>query len=347
MRDTILDVRGLETRFNLADGCVYAVNGVSFSLARGETLGIVGESGSGKSVTMLSILRLLPSPPAQIAAGTALFHDRDLLTVSDEQMRVVRGGRIGIVFQDPMTSFNAVLTIGRQISETLEVHEGMSRSDARARAAELLDRVGIPRARERLADYPHQFSGGMRQRAMIAMALACRPEILIADEPTTALDVTIQAQIVELMKQLREELGMGLVWITHDLGIIAGLAQRVIVMYGGHFVEEAPVRDLYADPRHPYTIGLLGSLPRVDREQRRKLLSIDGLPPVLLEKPAACPFAPRCSYVQPRCRQEVPPLEEVGTGHRVACWVKPSAERGGQSPTAAERPSAERKNGGT
>jgi oligopeptide transport system ATP-binding protein len=321
--DILLDVRGLETRFKTPEGPVHAVNGVSFTLKKGETIGLVGESGSGKSVTMLSVLRLLPSPPAEVTAGSALFHGRDLLEMSDREIRGARGSQISIVFQDPMTSFNAVLTIGRQITEPLEVHLGMSPARARARAAELLDLVGIPGAADRLRDYPHQFSGGMRQRAMIAMALACRPQILIADEPTTALDVTIQAQIVQLVKRLRDELGMAMVWITHDLGIIAGLAQRVIVMYGGCFIEEAPVKELYADPRHPYTIGLLGSLPRVDAERRRSLSAIDGLPPVLYGKPASCPFAPRCRFALPRCGTENPPLEEVGPGHRVACWVKP------------------------
>ncbi len=303
---------------------MYAVNGVSFSLRSGETVGVVGESGSGKSVTMLSLLRLLPSPPAKITAGSALFHGEDLVTMSDRRIRDTRGSQISMVFQDPMTSFNAVLTIGRQITEPLEVHLKMSRRQARERAADLLDKVGIPNARQRLKDYPHQFSGGMRQRAMIAMALACRPQVLIADEPTTSLDVTIQAQIVQLVKGLREELGMAVIWITHDLGIIAGLAHRVIVMYGGFFVEEAPVRELYANPRHPYTIGLLGSLPRVDVEKRRSLASIDGLPPVLFNRPASCPFAPRCKFAIERCHLENPSLEEVAPGHRVACWVKPA-----------------------
>jgi len=323
MQETLLDVQGLETQFKTPDGAVHAVNGVSFSLKKGETIGVVGESGSGKSVTMLNVLRLLTTPPAKTTAGVALFHGEDLLTMSDAKIRGIRGGQISMVFQDPMTSFNAVLTIGRQLTEPLQVHMGMSHARARKRAAELLDLVGIPQASDRLKSYPHQFSGGMRQRAMIAMALACHPQILIADEPTTALDVTIQAQIVELVKRLREELGMAVIWITHDLGIIAGLAQRVIVMYGGCFIEEAPVKELYANPRHPYTIGLLGCLPRVDMNQRRTLASIDGRPPVLFEKPSSCPFAPRCKYAIPRCNQENPMLEEVSPGHKVACWVKP------------------------
>jgi len=320
-------VRGLETRFKTPEGSVHAVNGVSFTLRGGETIGLVGESGSGKSVTMLSLLRLLPSPPAEVVAGSALFKGEDLLEMSDRRIREARGSQISIVFQDPMTSFNALLTIGRQIMEPLQLHLGMTARQARHRAAELLDLVGIPGARRRLRDYPHQFSGGMRQRAMIAMALACRPQVLIADEPTTSLDVTIQAQIVQLVKRLREELDMAVIWITHDLGIIAGLAHRVIVMYGGCLVEEAPVRELYANPRHPYTVGLLGSLPRVDVERRRSLVSIDGLPPVLYARPTSCPFAPRCRFAVERCRAENPTLEEVTPGHRVACWVKPVAEK--------------------
>jgi oligopeptide transport system ATP-binding protein len=325
MQETLLDVQGLETQFKTPEGSVHAVNGVSFSLKKGETIGVVGESGSGKSVTMLNILRLLPTPPAKTTAGVALFHGEDLLSMSDRKIRNVRGGQISMVFQDPMTSFNAVLTIGRQLTEPLEVHQGLSPSHARARVIELLELVGIPQAADRLKSYPHQFSGGMRQRAMIAMALACRPQILIADEPTTALDVTIQAQIVELIKSLRAELDMSVIWITHDLGIIAGLAQRVIVMYGGCFIEEAPVKELYRSPRHPYTIGLLGSLPRMDRDrdQRRPLAAIDGRPPVLFAKPTSCPFAPRCRYAVARCGAENPILEEVSPDHRVACWVKP------------------------
>jgi oligopeptide transport system ATP-binding protein len=328
MEETLLDVEGLEAQFKTNEGLIHAINGVSFTLRKGETIGLVGESGSGKTVTMLHVLRLLPTPPAQVTGGSVRFLGRDLLGLSSAEMRDVRGRQIGIVFQDPMTSLNAVLTIGRQITETLEVHLGMSGAQAKTRAAELLDLVGIPKARDRLRSYPHEFSGGMRQRAMIAMALACGPQILIADEPTTALDVTIQAQIVELVKRLREELGMAMIWITHDLGIIAGLAQRVIVMYAGCLIEEAPVKELYARPRHPYTIGLLGSLPRVDADrQRNTLTSIEGQPPVLLQKPSSCPFAPRCPYVVARCRQENPALAEVTPGHRVACWVMPEMRK--------------------
>jgi len=325
MQNHLLDVQGLETQFITPDGIIYAVNGVSFSVDEHETIGLVGESGCGKSVTMLSVLRLVPSPPGKIAAGSALFNGRDLLKMSDDEMRKIRGGQISIVFQDPMTSFNPVLTIGRQITEPLQKHLGMSREAANRRAAELLDLVGIPKAKERLGDYPHQFSGGMRQRAMIAMALTCNPKLLIADEPTTALDVTIQAQIVDLVKQLRSEYGMAIVWITHDLGIIAGLAHRVIVMYGGYFIEEAPVKELYSRPQHPYTLGLLGSLPRMDAEQRRELVSIDGMPPVLRQKPSYCPFAPRCSFVVEKCLHENPPLLEVAPQHRAACWIDPAS----------------------
>ena len=327
MQDTLLNVQGLETQFKTPDGLIHAVNGVSFSLKDRETVGLVGESGSGKSVTMLSVMRLVPTPPGKIVAGTALFHGHDLLKMSDEEIRRVRGAQISIVFQDPMTSFNPVLTIGRQITEALETHLGMTTAQSRKRAIELLDLVGIPGASQRLNDYPHHFSGGMRQRAMIAMALSCRPQVLIADEPTTALDVTIQAQIVELVKHLRDEFGMAIIWITHDLGIIAGLAQRVLVMYGGYFIEEAPVKELYANPRHPYTIGLLASLPRLDRDQRKALVAIEGVPPMLFEKPAYCPFVPRCKYAIPRCYKENPPLEEVKPQHWVACWVKPEDGR--------------------
>ncbi len=321
MSDTLLDVRGLETRFRTPDGVVHAVNGVSFELKEGETLGVVGESGCGKSVTMLSLLRLIPSPPGEIVKGEAFFRGRDLLKMSNEEIRHVRGAQISMVFQDPMTSLNPVMTIGRQLTEPLMLHLGMSRKEAESRAAELLSMVGIPNAKERLKDYPHQYSGGMRQRVMIAMALSCNPQILIADEPTTALDVTIQAQITDLVKRLRDNLGMAIIWITHDLGIIAGLAQRVIVMYGGFIIEEAEVKELYANPRHPYTIGLLRSLPRLDRKERTRLFSIEGLPPVLYQKPKACPFAPRCSYAIERCWQENPALDYVAPDHRVACWV--------------------------
>ncbi len=317
----LLEVNNLTTRFYTQDGVVHAVNGISYELNEGETLGIVGESGCGKSVSMLSIMRLIPQPPGKIVAGEAIFNGRDLLKMSDEEIRSVRGAQIAMIFQDPMTSFNPVLTIGRQISEALETHLGMSSEQAKERTIELLRMVNIPEAPDRINDYPHQFSGGMRQRAMIAMALSCSPQILIADEPTTALDVTIQAQVLDLVRRLRDKLGMAVIWITHDLGIVAGLAEKVIVMYAGFIVERASVHDLYADPRHPYTKGLLGSLPRVDDTQHRRLVSIEGLPPDLLELPDQCPFAPRCVYNYERCWKENPPLEFVEPGHEIACWV--------------------------
>jgi oligopeptide transport system ATP-binding protein len=321
MPDLLLDVKGLETQFKTPDGIVHAVNGVSFGLKEGETLGVVGESGCGKSVTMLSVLGLIPTPPGKIVAGEAFYFGQDLLKMSKEEIRHVRGAQIAMVFQDPMTSLNPVLTVGLQIVEPLMLHLGMTRKLADARAAELLEMVGIPKAKDRLGDYPHQFSGGMRQRVMIAMSLSCAPQILIADEPTTALDVTIQAQIMDLVRRLRDELGMTIIWITHDLGVVANLAQRVLVMYGGYIIEEALVNELYFNPSHPYTLGLLGSLPRLDEKGRHRLTSIDGVPPVLYEKPVHCPFAPRCKFAVEHCWKENPLLNEVTQGHRVACWV--------------------------
>jgi oligopeptide transport system ATP-binding protein len=321
MPDLLLDVKELETQFKTPDGIVHAVNGVSFGLKEGETLGVVGESGCGKSVTMLSVLGLIASPPGKVVAGEALFFGQDLLKMPKEELRHVRGAQIAMIFQDPMTSLNPVLTIGRQLEEPLMLHVGMTKNQARERAAELLGMVGIPNAKDRLSDYPHQYSGGMRQRVMIAMALSCSPQILIADEPTTALDVTIQAQIMDLVKRLRNELGMTIVWITHDLGVVAGLAQRVIVMYGGLIIEEAPVNELFANPTHPYTVGLIGSLPRVDETKHTRLFSIEGQPPILYQKPQACPFAPRCKWAMERCWKENPTLETVESEHRVACWV--------------------------
>jgi oligopeptide/dipeptide ABC transporter ATP-binding protein len=321
--EDLLAVEGLETHFRTREGVVHAVNGVSFHLKEGETLGVVGESGCGKSVTVMSMLGLVPTPPGEVVAGTALYNGQDLLKMSNEELRRVRGSHISIIFQDPMTSFNPVLTIGRQIAEPLETHMGMTKKDAYDRGAEVLELVGIPNARQRLNDYPHQFSGGMRQRAMIAMALTCDPTILIADEPTTALDVTIQAQIIDLVNRLQDQLGMAIIWITHDLGVVAGIAQRVNVMYGGYIVEQATVDELYDNPQHPYTMGLLGSLPRLDIEKHQKLASIEGLPPVLYEKPTCCPFAPRCAYRTDICLQENPSLHFVGLDHFAACWVDP------------------------
>jgi len=323
----LLEVKGLRTQFQTREGLVYAVNGVTYQLEEGETLGIVGESGCGKTVNVLSLLRLIPEPPGKIAGGQALFQGKDLLKMSSDEIRHVRGAQIAMVFQDPMTSLNPVLTIGRQLTEALELHLGMNKEQSRQRSIELLEMVGIPKAGDRLNDYPHQFSGGMRQRVMISMALSCAPQVLIADEPTTALDVTIQAQIVELVKRLRDELGMAIIWITHDLGVIAGLAKRVIVMYAGFIIEEAPVKELYGDPRHPYTLGLLGSLPRLDETLHRRLVSIEGLPPDLLGLPPGCPFAPRCVYAMDRCHKENPPLESVSPGHWKACWVDTRREK--------------------
>jgi oligopeptide transport system ATP-binding protein len=317
----LLEVKELRTHFFTQDGEVKAVNGVSFYVGEGETLGIVGESGCGKSVTVLSVMRLIPQPPGKVVGGEVLFDGRDLLKLNDEEIRKVRGNKIAMIFQDPMTSLNPVLTIGKQIREALELHLGMNKTQSRNRSAELLAMVGIAEAEARLNDYPHQFSGGMRQRAMIAMALACNPMLLIADEPTTALDVTIQAQIVELVKRLRDQIGMAVIWITHDLGVIAGLADRMMVMYAGYVVEEAPVKEIYADPRHPYTLGLLGSLPRLDEVRHEKLKSIDGLPPDLIDLPPGCPFQPRCVYAVEKCGQERPELAPVGPKQRIACWV--------------------------
>ncbi|HNS07954.1 MAG TPA: ABC transporter ATP-binding protein [Anaerolineaceae bacterium] len=321
MGEPLLKVQGLETHFKTPEGTVHAVNGVSFHIKEGETLGFVGESGCGKSVTMLSCLRLIPAPPGKIIAGEAFFKGNDLLKMTPDEIRHVRGGQISMVFQDPMTSLNPVMSIGKQMAEPLMLHLNLTKEQARKRSIELLGLVGIPNAADRLKDYPHQYSGGMRQRVMIAMALSCNPQILIADEPTTALDVTIQAQIVDLVKHLREELGMAIIWITHDLGVVASLAHRVMVMYGGYIIEEANVNDLFADPRHPYTVGLLGSLPKIHEDVHKKLFSIEGMPPVLYKKPNACPFAPRCNWVIERCWQENPTLKTVMDGHSVACWV--------------------------
>lgn len=321
MANLVLDVKDLVTRFYIPEGVVHAVNGISFNLDEGETLGIVGESGCGKSVTMLSILRLIPQPPGVIEKGEAIFLGKDLLKIPISEMRKVRGAEIGMIFQDPMTSLNPVLTIGKQVSEPMVEHLGMTQKQANERVVELLDLVGIPQPRDRLGDYPHQFSGGMRQRAMIAMALSCSPKILIADEPTTALDVTIQAQIVELVNRLQAQLGMAVIWITHDLGVVARVVRRVIVLYAGFIVEAAPVKEVYGNPSHPYTMGLLGSIPRLDqRHGTSKLTSIEGRPPDLFTDPTACPFADRCQYVEDVCREENPGLRSIGDTHSIACW---------------------------
>ncbi|GAA3870886.1 ABC transporter ATP-binding protein [Celeribacter arenosi] len=316
----VLHVRDLKTVFKTRSGAVHAVNSVSFSLAPGELLGVVGESGSGKSVTMMSLIGLVPSPPAVVTGTSVDFGGMDLLTASEAKLRAIRGARIGFVFQDPMTSLNPVFTVGFQLMEPLRKHMGLSKPQARKRAAELLDLVGIPDAHRRLKDYPHQFSGGMRQRVMIAMALACDPEVLIADEPTTALDVTIQAQIIELMHELRAKLGMAVIWITHDLGVIAGIADRVLVMYGGQIVEHAPVRELFKNPQHPYTRALLKTVPSVRGEREPRLSTIEGQPPILTAQPTICPFADRCPTRFNRCLTENPQRYYAGDGHDVACF---------------------------
>ena len=321
MEKYLLEIKDLKTRFYTDEGVVQAVNGISYGMEEGGILGVVGESGCGKSVHALSIMRLIPDPPGKIDSGEIWFYGRDLLKLSENEMRSIRGSQIAMVFQDPMTSLNPVYTIGDQINEALKLHQGMDDKQATERAIELLTMVGIPEAKQRVDDYPHQFSGGMRQRAMIAMALSCNPKLLIADEPTTALDVTIQAQIVDLVKRLQENLGMAIMWITHDLGVIAELAQKVNVMYAGYIVERGNVREIFKRTRHPYTIGLLGSLPRIDDPPGTKLSSIPGLPPDLLALPPGCPFVARCPYAIDHCREEMPLLEEVeGRDHTVACW---------------------------
>ena len=328
----LLEVEGLKTHFFTRDGVVRAVDGVSFSVHAGETLAIVGESGCGKSVTSLSILRLIASPPGRTVAGSIRFEGRELLALPEPDMRKVRGNEISMIFQEPMTSLNPVLTIGRQIAEALVLHRGLARAAANARAVEMLAVVNIPEPARRVREYPHQLSGGMRQRVMIAMALACSPKLLIADEPTTALDVTIQAQILDLMRALKEKTGAAIVLITHDLGVVAEMAQRVVVMYAGRKVEEAPVAELFARPRHPYTQGLLHSIPRLGATlagKRNRLEEIRGMVPSMREAIPGCVFAPRCAYATERCRTEYPPLEQKAEGHVVACW---EADRIGVAP---------------
>ncbi len=321
MAERLLEVSDLSTHFFTHAGVVKAVNGVSFSLDRNETLGIVGESGSGKTVTALSILRLVPDPPGKIVEGSIVFKGRDLLTLSDDEIRQVRGNDIAMIFQDPMTSLNPVFNVGSQIAETITLHQGKGKREAWKMAIDLLARVGIPDAPRRVNEYPFEFSGGMRQRAMIAMAISCNPEILIADEPTTALDVTIQAQIMDVIREMQGVYNSGVIMITHDLGVVAQMADRVMVMYGGRTVEYGSIDEVYYNPHQPYTWGLLGSLPRLDEVEKQRLTPIEGQPPNLLLLPPGCPFTGRCPYEREVCREVFPELEIVGSEHGVHCWV--------------------------
>jgi peptide/nickel transport system ATP-binding protein len=320
-REHLLDIRGLKTHFATDDGMVQAVDGVDITIGRGETVGVVGESGCGKTVTALSVLKLIAMPPGRIVAGQILWRGSDLVPLGSKQLDAIRAKEIAVVFQEPMTSLNPVYTVGEQIAEVLRRHEGLSRRDARDRTIAMLRVVQIPNAERRVHDYPHQFSGGMRQRVMIAMALACNPMLLIADEPTTALDVTIQAQILDLLHELKGRLGMAIMLITHAMGVVAETAQRVVVMYAGRVVEEAPVKELFANPRHPYTQGLIKSIPRIDRAAagRTRLEAIAGVVPSLLRPAPGCRFAPRCPFASDICRQALPELREVAPGHKVAC----------------------------
>ena len=326
MAERLLEVTNLSTQFFTYAGVVKAVNGVSYTLDRDETLGIVGESGSGKTVAALSLMRLVPDPPGKVVDGTMVLKGRDLRALNDEEMRAVRGNDIAMIFQDPMTSLNPVFKIGDQIAEAIRLHQGKSKREAWKMAAELLARVGIPDAQSRVKQFPHEFSGGMRQRAMIAMAISCNPDILIADEPTTALDVTIQAQIIDVVREMQAQFHSGVILITHDLGVVAEIADKVMVMYGGRTVEYGPVDEVYYNAQHPYTWGLLGSLPRLDLAEKTRLTPIKGQPPNLLLLPAGCPFSGRCGYERPECRDNWPELEIVGTEHGVHCQI-PQAER--------------------
>ncbi len=322
MADALLEVRDLRTYFDTDRGLFRAVDGIDFSVGRGKTVGLVGESGCGKSVTSLSVMGLVPSPPGRVTAQHVKFDNRDVLEMSADERRHLRGGKMSMIFQEPMTSLNPVHTVGQQIVEAILAHTKLSPKQARDRAIEMLDLVRIPSAASRFDDFPHRLSGGMRQRVMIAMALSCEPALLIADEPTTALDVTIQAQILDLLRDLQKRLGMAVLIITHDLGVIAEIADDVIVMYAGKIVESAPVRSLFGDPQHPYTIGLLGSIPRLDVE-RERLATIEGTVPSPNNQPKGCRFSPRCPFADRRCREEPPPLREIGSGHQVACWHAP------------------------
>ena len=317
----LLEVKNLEVAFHTKDGAVRAVNGISYTLDAGDTLGIVGESGSGKSVSLLSMMGLIPMPPGKIEGGEVLFEGNDLLKLRGNQWAGVRGKQIAMVFQDPMTSLNPVMTIGDQISEAVTINLGLSQSEARKRTIDVLTQVGIPRAEDRVKNFPHEFSGGMRQRVMIAMAISCQPKLLIADEPTTALDVTIQAQIIDLVKKLQEQYNMAVIWVTHDLGVVARLARRIVVMYGGRIMETGPIKPMYKTPHHPYTIGLLGSVPGADKSKDVALNFIKGNPPDMVRLPKGCPFSPRCDYATEKCRElpELVPLQGMGE-QLCACW---------------------------
>lgn len=320
-KNIILKVEDLQTYFNTDDGVVKAVDGVSFELSKGETLGIVGESGSGKSVSNLSVMSLIPSPPGKIMGGKVLFGDMSIFDLSEEEMRKIRGGKIGMIFQDPMTSLNPFLRISTQMIETIVLHKNVSKKKALERAIEMLELVGIPKAQDRIKDYPHQFSGGMRQRVMIAMALSCDPEILIADEPTSALDVTIQAQILELIQSLSRRLGTAVIMITHDLGVVAGMCDNVNVMYAGRIVEKGTNDEIFADPKHPYTQGLIQSVPRLDKPKQKRLFSIEGQPPNVINLPECCPFYPRCEFAMDKCKTTYPPVVKFGETREVSCWL--------------------------
>ena len=336
MAEPLLAVKDLKTNFYTEEGVVQAVNGVSYDIMPGEILGLVGESGCGKTVSALSILRLIPNPPGRIVGGEIMFEGEDIVKMDEDEVRHIRGNKIGMIFQEPMTSLNPVLTIGRQLTETLELHLKMDKQAANRRAVELLEMVGIPEAKQRINDYPHQFSGGMRQRVMIAMALSCNPKLLLADEPTTALDVTIQAQILELLTRLTRELGTAVIVITHNLGVVARYADRVNVMYAGKVIETASAPELYAHPRHPYTLGLLKSVPRLDEIRKEKLDPIEGMPPDLVHLGAGCPFRPRCRFAVDRCKEENPPLIAVAEAHSAACWEwerVAKAAKGDREPT--------------
>lgn len=337
MNERVLDVKDLHVSFDTYAGEVKAIRGVSFHVNKGESLAIVGESGSGKSVTVQTVMQLIPMPPGRIKSGEIIFEGENLVNKNQKEMQKIRGGKIGMIFQDPMTSLNPTMTVGKQIIEGIRAHENISKKDATARALEIIKSVGIPSPESRLKQYPHEFSGGMRQRVVIAIALACNPDLLIADEPTTALDVTIQAQILDLLGELKEKTGTSIILITHDLGVVADVAERVIVMYGGEIMEEAYVNDLFKDPKHPYTWGLLESMPRLDTDSsKEELTSIEGTPPDLFKPPVGCPFAARCDYAMDACKKAKPKKYEVSKGHFVACWLGDERAPKVESPVTKE-----------